>query len=127
MLPSEARMMTSVWIPSDNSLPKNNEPGSIADTTGNNLVDDSRPNVTDHKPGEQRDSTKPSDKITQPARPSRLRIARNLSEPGFNCNTTRNITWVMIQDLIQIESNEAAGSSCTTKGDCDVTSSPPDP
>ncbi|GKG28151.1 hypothetical protein Tco_0406478, partial [Tanacetum coccineum] len=27
----------------------------------------------------------------------------------------------------QIESNEAVGPSCTTKGDCDVTSSPPDP
>ncbi|GKD52673.1 hypothetical protein Tco_1281649 [Tanacetum coccineum] len=96
MLPSEARMMTFVWIPSENSLPKVDiavvfwlyvnpffqsgyaslplqrimeenegsepvmmrsnmlqnarclsEPGSTANTTGNNFADDSKPNVTD--------------------------------------------------------------------------------
>ncbi|GJU35428.1 hypothetical protein Tco_1183782, partial [Tanacetum coccineum] len=71
----------------------------------NNLAADSRPNVNDKKPGEQRDSTKPSD---------------------FPAGPSQSVT----DDLLnsQIESNEVVGpSSCTTKGDCVVTSSPLDP
>nr|GEY23166.1 hypothetical protein [Tanacetum cinerariifolium] len=70
----------------------------------NNLADDSRPNVTDKKPGEYRDSTKPSDNITKPARPSQF-VTIDLSNS-------------------QIELNEVVGPSCTTKGNCVVTNSP---
>ncbi|GJT08639.1 hypothetical protein Tco_0843101 [Tanacetum coccineum] len=104
MLPSEARMMTSVWIPSENSLPKV-DIAVVFWLYVNPFFQ--RPNVNDKKPGEQRDSTKPSDKITVPAGPS-----QSVTDDLPNS---------------QIESNEVVGPSCTTKGDCVVTSSPLDP